>query len=598
MKEIRSSEEISQGDNRIIRGYAIVFNSLSNDLGGFREIILPSAVDEDLIKRSDILCLLDHNRERGVLARSKNGIGSLKLSIDERGLGFEYDCPDTQLGQEVYEGVRRGDITSCSFAFVVGEDRYERSADGTVVRYISKIKQLYDISQVYNPAYDDTYVTVDTRSYDAFIESEKNNEINIQDTVNETENRTDELLDRIASLLEKMENRSEESPKEEERNDDEQESPKEEDEVKNDSEEEVNEDERSDDEQDSDDESEERNNNTITSNNKMEKFSLVKAIRDVAEGRSLDETTLNVIKEGRSEMQKAGLSTNGQIVLPSEYRADNTNGQTNSVFATVATKGAENVATDLLNIVEPLRNALVTNGAGFTFMSGLVGNVEFPVFSGTQCYWESETSTAKDAGGEWSKIKSSPKRLSATLQISKLFLAQDSNGAEEMLKRDIMNALREKLEMTILGNGAGDNNTPTGLFNGVVANTTAFKYDDYIDMQKELMSKNVNNYKIVCSPSAYAVLRTTKLDSGSGRFLLENGNQTVDGINVYVTNNCVDKGIILADFSEILINSWSGIELVVDPYSLAAEGMIKIVVNGYFDCITRRPDAVVAKILK
>lgn len=80
MKEIRNLGDVSSLEGRTVEGYAIVFDSLSNDLGGFHEIISRSALD-GIIEKSDVLCLLNHNEDKGVLARSNKGVGSLTLSI-------------------------------------------------------------------------------------------------------------------------------------------------------------------------------------------------------------------------------------------------------------------------------------------------------------------------------------------------------------------------------------------------------------------------------------------------------------------------------------------------------------------------------------
>ena len=109
MKEVRNVNEQLNIIERNIKGYAIVFNHESRDLGGFTEIIKPDAIDEDILKRSDIKCYLDHNRDKGILARSKKGTGSLSYSIDERGVIYEFEAPNTPLGNEVLEGLKRGD---------------------------------------------------------------------------------------------------------------------------------------------------------------------------------------------------------------------------------------------------------------------------------------------------------------------------------------------------------------------------------------------------------------------------------------------------------------------------------------------------------
>lgn len=169
-KEIRSisSETSIDSESRHISGYAVLFNSDSNDIG-FIENIEPRALD-GVIEKSDILCLLDHKKDRGILARNRYGKGSLSLSVDERGLKFEYDAPNTSLGDEVIEYIKRGDITGNSFAFTVEKDRWEKRSDGSYLRVIEKIDRLYDISQVFEPAYPDT--TVALRSLEEFKETE------------------------------------------------------------------------------------------------------------------------------------------------------------------------------------------------------------------------------------------------------------------------------------------------------------------------------------------------------------------------------------------------------------------------------------------
>lgn len=166
-KEIRNIGNISTSEeSRKVEGYALVFDSESEDLG-FIETISPEAISEETIRKSDIMCLLDHSKERGILARSRYGKGSLKLSIDEVGLRYEFDAPKTALGDELLEMLRRGDINQSSFAFTVAQngDKWEKK-DGKYYRTITKIEKLYDVSPVYTPAYSST--SVGCRSYEEY----------------------------------------------------------------------------------------------------------------------------------------------------------------------------------------------------------------------------------------------------------------------------------------------------------------------------------------------------------------------------------------------------------------------------------------------
>ena len=174
--EIRSIQEMSQVSDNIISGYAIVFNRESEILYDktnnryFIEVIDPSAVDVELIQRSDIKMLIDHTKSR-MLARSRYGEGSLQLEIDEYGLKFTFEVPDTVDGQFIKEMIRRNDYNGCSFAFTddIVDVEYNRER-GLFFRNVRKIKQLYDCSIVADPAYSDTEVSL--RSLEEVIEKE------------------------------------------------------------------------------------------------------------------------------------------------------------------------------------------------------------------------------------------------------------------------------------------------------------------------------------------------------------------------------------------------------------------------------------------
>lgn len=171
-KEIRSLRRApgANAESRTIAGYAIVFDSESRvlcDWGGeFVEIIEREAVSEELIANADVKCLFNHNRE-ALLARSNNGQGTLKLTLDEVGLRYEFEAPHTIDGDKVLELVRRGDIVGSSFSFSCqGEDacRYYEDADGMLHRVVRRITGLYDVSPVIDPAY--TATSVEARSWD------------------------------------------------------------------------------------------------------------------------------------------------------------------------------------------------------------------------------------------------------------------------------------------------------------------------------------------------------------------------------------------------------------------------------------------------
>jgi len=158
-------EARAEGESNVIVGYGAVFNSNSQDLGGFVERIEPGAFDEVL--DDDVYGLLNHNTDK-ILGRNKR---NLKLSVDDKGLKYRIELPDTATAKEVRTLIKDGIIDKSSFAFKVKEQRWEHRKGELSVRTITKFKRLFDVSPVAGPAYLDTSVSV--RSYQQEIENNK-----------------------------------------------------------------------------------------------------------------------------------------------------------------------------------------------------------------------------------------------------------------------------------------------------------------------------------------------------------------------------------------------------------------------------------------
>lgn len=171
-KEIRAMETIKAVDDEkmIVEGYALRFNTLSNDLGGFVETISPEALKEaDL---SDVRCLIDHDSSK-VLGRTTSE--TLELKIDDEGLYFRCQLPDTTYANNLYTSIKRKDINQCSFGFILDEDGdsfEKREEDGLFKRTLRKIKSLFDVSIVTYPAYNDTQVAPALRSIENIKQQE------------------------------------------------------------------------------------------------------------------------------------------------------------------------------------------------------------------------------------------------------------------------------------------------------------------------------------------------------------------------------------------------------------------------------------------
>lgn len=151
-------ERVNNEDPMIVEGYAAVFNSWSNDLGGFVERIDPKAF-EGVLGQRDVRALVDHNWEK-VLGRES--AGTLELSVDERGLKYKINLPDTTLGRDLSVLIKRGDIQENSFAFTVRDDKWEEREDGSYERTITQVDNLFEVSIVSLPAYNDAKIALRT----------------------------------------------------------------------------------------------------------------------------------------------------------------------------------------------------------------------------------------------------------------------------------------------------------------------------------------------------------------------------------------------------------------------------------------------------
>lgn len=135
----------------VIRGYAALFNTDSQDLGGFIERISPGAFDKVLKRGTDVVGLYNHD---GMFLLGRESAGTLRLFVDERGLRYEIDPPESRA--DVVESIERGDVRGSSFAFRVkgaGEKWSRRQTDGMQIREITDFEDILDVGPVLRPAY-------------------------------------------------------------------------------------------------------------------------------------------------------------------------------------------------------------------------------------------------------------------------------------------------------------------------------------------------------------------------------------------------------------------------------------------------------------
>lgn len=573
-REIRSIARAFTTNGRTVSGYAIRFNEDSAFMG-FTERISPSALPASMLENADIFAYFNHDWSK-VLARTPN---SLKLDLRNDGLYYEFEAPNTQDGNDLLEHIKRGEMYGTSFAFSLPEDGsgevWTKQEDGTYMREIIMFDALYEISPVYTPAYPTTSVSARCLEYVRNTEEQNMNEedklkdgkpVDEPKDTSMDEPKDDENKKEQDKPVESVESKSDDDKDEDEQNDAQ---PK--DEPKADQ------DQPSEEPQPDKDEDKKEN---ISNRNKMKKqFSLLKAINDIANNRSLDAASQAVINAGADEMRSAGQSFSGQIQLPVESRA----------AVTVTDEHDDVIEVEFADLLTPLRAKNVLVAAGAKYMSGLIGDVQVPIMGAGNVTWEGEVASAQEAGYTFTSKKLQPKRLTAYVDISKQFLVQDSIGAEQAIRADIVAAINSKLESTILGSAQGSTTTPAGIFYGQSPKTiTTFK--DICDLEASIEDANViGECKYVMSNKAKAALRNMPKSSKSTQLVMENGE--VDGTPVLNTSNVEAQNIAYGDWNNLAIGQWGAIDLVVDPYTLAKDGQVRIVINAFFDAVTLRPEA-------
>lgn len=297
-------------------------------------------------------------------------------------------------------------------------------------------------------------------------------------------------------------------------------------------------------------EKEDENKNKNIRSSKMKKLSLVSEIR-------------NAIAENKKS-----------FIINAERRAD----------PTVTAAGVHDavIETQIEGILEPLYANSVLAKLGARWYTGLpMGDVQIPIMDKSTVLWEGEVDQAQATSHTFTTVKLSPKRLSAYIDISKQLIAQDTIGVEDAIRRDLVNALNDKLEATLFGGEDATTEQPAGLFyNKELVHVADFPA--LCQFEAAVEENNVyGNMKYVLSPAAKADFRSMIKGTNATGMVYENSE--MDGIESYVTTNVETKKFIYGDFSNVVVGNWGNVEIVVDPYTQATKGCIRLIINAYFD---------------
>lgn len=330
---------------------------------------------------------------------------------------------------------------------------------------------------------------------------------------------------------------------------------------------------------------------------KVEKFSLRRAIVAQMRGTSQSESDQKVINDASELNKRSGIvSESGALIVPMSYRA-----------ALSTTNSGVLVDEDKMEMLFPLENSLVLAQAGARYMTGLTGNIVWPNTTSASVFWEGENDEAQDGSNVFSKgTVYAPKRLTAYVDISKQLLIQENVDVEGIVRQLITNAISQKLEATAFSADAATETTPGGLF-ADGATTGTFDWATIVGMETKVDTANAlfGNLGYIMNPALIGKAKTKVKDtSGAGGFIFGNDGQGyMNGYKALRTNNIggdAESGynIAFGNWNDFFIGQWGSVEILVDQYTQATKGMIRLVVNSYWNMGAIRKESFALAALK
>jgi hypothetical protein len=582
-------EARSDSDDMIIEGYAALYDNETN-IGPFKETIARGAFDD--VMQNDVRALLNHNPDF-ILGRS--GAGTLELELDDTGLKYRVHLGEQQYAKDLYESVKRGDISQSSFAFTIAEQSW--SEDRTV-RSVDKVATLLDVSPVTYPAYKDTHGLVarneetEPEQIDNAVEnttSDNNKEVK-KTTKNRSKMNLKELnelrgkfYNEHVSMIENAESEGRELTNEEETRADYLEG----------------EIERLDNKMKRRKAHEDMIARTasfsgmgVSETKEIDKvnrnFSLSRAIQAASFGKSLEGAEAEWAQEAAKEYGSRGLQMSGQIGIPSSalYRAGGADN-----FQAGSGDGSGYVATEVPGLIEALRAPTMAERVGVTTITNATGNIKFPRVSekavGTA---EGEVDADAASGMELDELTLSPTRVANHTLFSKQLILQGGAGVDSMIAAELAAGINETIDKDVFAKAVAGAGYQGNLSHGSIAASHIYA------VEKAVLAAggDLANGQFVLSPTAMSVLKGEAAVASISALMNDN---KVDGFTTHFTPNLIDS---TADEGDLCFGDWSkgmvlaffgGVDILVDPYSNAGTARIALHVNKFYDAGVRQAGA-------
>lgn len=309
---------------------------------------------------------------------------------------------------------------------------------------------------------------------------------------------------------------------------------------------------------------------------------LMDVLRSVISGKKSEELE-RLDSRGKYEFHHAMVETVGGFSIPSDFRA-------NEVTVTGTTK-ADGLVEKTVRFIEPLADDLVFAQAGARIQTGLVGNVEFVSGGKIGAEWKGEIEVKEAEKLTVESREFAPKRLSTRIDVSVQLLKQSSVDVEQYIANLMRNAIRAKLESTILGT-ADIANAPKALFTSVniKSNTVEANRKNLINTFVNGLRKNntlSGALSFVTTPAGLSLLSSTPMGVNYLGSLTDYRNPDFLGYKVCTSNGVGAvsgaEAMVFADWTKFFIGNWGGLEITRDPYTRAHEGIVRFILNTYWD---------------
>ena len=317
-------------------------------------------------------------------------------------------------------------------------------------------------------------------------------------------------------------------------------------------------------------------------------FSFLRAINYLANptDRAAREAAAFEIEASEAAAEKLGRASRGITIPVDVMRRDLTVG--------TATAGGNLVETELdsANFIDLLRNASALDQAGATVLTGLSGNVNIPRQSGAAtAYWVAESGSPTESQQTIDQVALTPKTCGAFTDFSRKLMIQSSIDVENMVRTDLARVLALEIDRVGLY-GSGSSNQPLGLKDttGVLtedfsANTPTFA--EVVALESDVAGANalLGTPVYLMNAAMGGSLKTATKDSGSGQFILQGGE--VNGYRAVISNQVASNDLWFGNFSDLIIAYFSGLDLMVDPFTGSTSGTVRVVALQDVDIAAR-----------